>query len=252
MVEAHSGIASTNARLFELSRRGAPAGTVVIADEQTCGRGRRGRRWHSPPGSSLSLSYLMAGRQLPRDVSTLPLLIGVQTAIAVERAVQALGGALFVGLKWPNDLVTSGGKIGGVLCERALGGGSEDRLVAGVGINLARPARGYPKEIENRASSIEEEADLPAGKEKSLAEAVAGELVPALGVLAALASPILPAESWRELRKRDSLAGLPVTTEAVGAGTARGIHRDGSLLVELPMGELRKVRSGGVRVHGYS
>ena len=133
---------STNADVLALAREGAPEGTVVVADEQTAGRGRLGREWVSAPGSGLWFSVLVrmpatAGRGL------LPLLAGVAVAEAVRRH------GVLAGLKWPNDIVIDGPAIDGSPGPRKLAGilaesDGEDAVVIGIGVNVNQTAVELP------------------------------------------------------------------------------------------------------------
>ena len=118
-------VGSTQDLVLAAARAGVPEGLCVIADEQVSGRGRAGRRWQAPPGSSLMLSLLW--RPPPdRPVSPLPLVVG----LAVARGIEAAGGPP-VQLKWPNDCLIAGRKVAGVLVESRAGG---DGLVVAVGV----------------------------------------------------------------------------------------------------------------------
>ena len=123
-VHRFAEIDSTNAWIVDRARTGAPEGTVVVADHQTAGRGRLGRRWESPPGANLLFSVLLR----PEVVSHL---VMVRVALAARDAVRAVTGQE-AGLKWPNDLVTEdGAKLGGLLAERE--GGA---VAVGLGLNV--------------------------------------------------------------------------------------------------------------------
>lgn len=129
-LEIVSSIDSTNA---ELLRRGAaqPDNAVLVADAQQAGRGRRGRGWHSPPRANLYLSLYRRSARPVRELTGLGLAVGVACAEALHRL-----GADAVRLKWPNDLLAQGRKLGGILVELAPGA-----AVIGIGLNLAMPPR---------------------------------------------------------------------------------------------------------------
>jgi len=125
---------STNADLLAAARSGAPAGAVLIAEEQTAGRGRLDRSWQSQPGAALTFSVLLRPSEVPPPRrSWLPLLTGVAMASALQDAA-----GLQVSLKWPNDVLASGdppggsGKLAGILAEQA-----GDAIVVGVGLNVS-------------------------------------------------------------------------------------------------------------------
>ena len=223
LVEAYATIGSTNDRALELAARAGPAFAVVIADEQTKGRGRRGAEWHSPAGSGLWMSTVLPWA---RPAPHVTLLVGLAVAEAIEEAA----GGVRVGLKWPNDLVVGRKKLGGVLCESA-----GATVVAGIGINL-RPVPDI-----DRATSLETES----GKTLS-ASTLAGFIVRALRRLVH-AGAGLDAGVLGSLSARDALLGTPVDTDEHGRGTARGIDADGALLLERPDGSRVRVVAGSVR-----
>lgn len=136
-VDALDSCASTNALLLERAAAGAPTGTVLVADQQTAGRGRRGRQWISSPAESLTFSYLWRHGGSPAELSGLSLAIGV----AIVRALTALG-ATGIGLKWPNDILLrqpdGAAKLAGILVELAADGRGM-QVVIGVGLNLGEP-----------------------------------------------------------------------------------------------------------------
>lgn len=140
-VDALVECASTSSLLLARASDGAPAGTVIVADRQTAGRGRRGRHWLSSPESSLTFSVLWRFDGGVERLSGLSLAVGV----ALARALEACG-APEISLKWPNDILLAGGKLGGILVELQ----SEPRsmlAVIGIGLNLQCPAQsdlGYP------------------------------------------------------------------------------------------------------------
>ncbi len=119
---------STNADLLAAARGGGPEGTVLVAEEQTSGRGRLGRSWVSKPGGSLTFSVLLRPIVVPQPLrGWLPLLAGV----AVTAALRAEAG-IEPGLKWPNDVLAGGAKLAGILAEQA-----GDAVVVGIGLNVA-------------------------------------------------------------------------------------------------------------------
>lgn len=230
-VEAHARIGSTNDRLAQLASEGASAGTVVVADEQTEGRGRRGTTWQSPPGSGLWISTLIDGHDA---VPQLPLLVGLACAEGIEACVGRLG----ITIKWPNDLLIGGLKLGGILCESV-----ESGVVAGIGINVAAPAGGFPESLSGIATSLGMHVDNTVVRRM-----LAAEVLAALRRLLCEESPFssaLPA-----LERRDALVGHRVHTEHAGDGTACGIDASGALIVERADGSRVLVTSGSVRIVG--
>lgn len=232
VVEAHDVLGSTNDRLRELADDGAGPFSVVVADEQSRGRGRSGAVWHSPPGAGLWLSTL-----LPRAAAVpvhLPLLLGV----AAARAAEGVCDGTRVGIKWPNDLDVDGRKVGGILCELVHG-----HVLAGIGINVRLPTTGVPDDVAARATSLE---GLTGGRVS--VGALATVLMRELHALAARPGAVLATELHRELEERDALRDRLVVTQQAGQGTARGIAPDGALWLERPEGDRVRVISGSVRI----
>lgn len=231
VVEAHDTLGSTNDRARTLAQEGARSFSVVVADEQTRGRGRSGAAWHSPPGSGLWISTLLPSGALPPP--HLPLLVG----LAVARAAESVCPELSVGLKWPNDLEVKGRKVGGILCEHGHG-----RVIAGIGVNVRQRREDFPAELAHRATSLEAAA---CGRVSM--GALATELMARLHDVAGGTGTQLDPYERREIEERDVLRGRPVITQQVGQGVARGIDAEGALVVERPGGTRVRVVSGSVR-----
>ena len=151
--------ASTNAD----ARAGRP-GDVFVAEFQTAGRGRLDHEWHAARGENLTFSAVLdAADASPAEVATLPLVVG----LAVARAVEALlGNSSQVAVKWPNDVVVGGKKICGILCER-----NGDAVIAGVGLNVNQTD--FPAEIAARATSLRLVAETPFDRDGVLNRVVA-------------------------------------------------------------------------------
>lgn len=139
-------LGSTNDHLREMLN--APEFTCVIADEQTAGRGRRTRAWHSSPGDGLYLSVLLRPR--PESVSKIPL-ISLMTAIAVTETLVERG-VTDVDIKWPNDVMVNERKISGILAEGASAGSNPTRIILGIGVNLNHQS--FPPELTRTSTSI--------------------------------------------------------------------------------------------------
>ncbi len=211
---------STSDRARALALAGAPHGTLVTAGEQTAGRGRQGRRWSGPAGSSLLMSVVV--RDPPE---LLPLAVGVAVAEAVGPAAQ---------IKWPNDVLVDGRKVAGILVEgRPLDGWS----VVGIGVNVAVAVADLPAELRDRAGTL---GLGVAAIEPMLAAVLAG-----LGRwLAASGSEVLAA--WAG---RDALRGRRVQW-ADGRGTGAGIDGEGRLVVALDGGGQVALLAGEVHLVG--
>ena len=229
-VEAWSSIDSTNLRARELVRGGARPWTVVIAEEQTAGRGRAGRPWASPAGEGIWFSVVTPASE--GALLVLPLRVGA----AVARVVRNLGGAEQVGLKWPNDLWWRDRKLGGILCE-AVG----ERAVAGVGLNLHAPGG---EGFDTRPVGLTEIV----GDRVSPARLI-GEFVSRMRIEVEGGAPRLSAREVEHLRECDILADRAVRCEPGPGGIARGVAPDGALRIETGRGE-RKLYAGTVRPIG--
>jgi BirA family biotin operon repressor/biotin-[acetyl-CoA-carboxylase] ligase len=237
-IEHLETVASTNDRLKEQARLGAPAWSVVMADRQTAGRGRAGHRWVSPPGN-LFLSVLLRPALPAAHVTVLPLAAGLA---AVEAALD-LG--VEARLKWPNDVVVDGRKLAGVLVEGLSGAGGLEAAVVGIGMNVGLDPAAIPDELRDRVTSIADRTGRPA----SVVEAAAAVLA-RLGVwydrlTREGPSPVVAA--WRER----SLAWWGRSVEARSGGSvlrgiARGLDERGALLLDLEDGSRVAVVSGEV------
>ena len=238
LIEWESRLASTSDVLKERARDGAGEWTVVVADEQTIGRGRHGARWLSPPGN-LFLSVLLRPRW-EVGLGVLPLLVGV----AVKDALAAFGVA--GALKWPNDVLAGGFKIGGILTEASWSDGRMDSVVAGVGVNVALRRPELPPEIADATTSIW----IETGRLPPVA-AVAGAVLARLRVwYHALAQdgPDAVVAAWRD--RSVAWWGRVVevhTGDTILRGIARGVDSSGALTLELPGGESVSLLAGVAR-----
>lgn len=147
---------STNDEAKELAERGAPEWTVVAAGHQTAGRGRLGRSWVERPGSSLLFSVILRPALAPERAP----LISLLAAAVMARSCREVAGVR-VACKWPNDLVVGERKLGGLLAEAKVAGGSVEHLVVGMGINLTMRPEDFPTEIRGSATSLAIEGSAP-------------------------------------------------------------------------------------------
>ena len=138
---------STNVKIRELALEGAPEGTVVVADMQTAGKGRRGRSWESPARTNIYMSLLLR----PKFEVTLAPMLTLIMAYSTAKVLKAEGYDE-VQIKWPNDLVISGKKICGILTEMELAGTEIGHVVVGVGINANTTT--FPEELQDKATSL--------------------------------------------------------------------------------------------------
>jgi len=208
-----------------LASGGAPAGTLVIADRQTSGRGRAGRRWASESGQGIWMTLI----ERPNDagaVEVLSLRLGLRVARALDRYAESP-----IRLKWPNDVYVGDGKLAGILVEARWRANRLDWVAIGIGVNV-RP----PTDVEN-AAALQPSADRVD---------VLAELVPAVRAAAQVRGP-LSAGELEEFAARDMAAGRTCVTPA--SGRVCGITPSGELLVDTDVG-LRAFRDGSLTFPG--
>lgn len=240
-IHLYSRIGSTNTLAVQLAGEGAPPGTLVVADEQTAGRGLGARRWHSPRGSGLYLSVVLRPEKLVNPM-LLPLLAGMGAAKAVERLI---GGTTRVGVKWPNDLIVDDRKAGGVLCEASWASREPNYAVVGVGINVNQRQQDFPDVLRGIATSLRIAVGRPVSR-LELADLAIRE------VEERCADPpeALDWELLKQYDERDWLRDRRCMIERDDAtplqGTVVGIAPDGALLFRPDRGALERVTSGRV------
>jgi len=221
---------STNADLVAAARAGAPAGTVLVADHQTAGRGRLGRTWQAPPGSALLCSILL------RPAHGTVLLGAVwAVALAARDAVTELAG-VHPDLKWPNDLLCGGRKLAGVLAEVVAAPDDPSRLAAvvvGIGLNVGWEQP--PPDVAAGAVTLEELAGHRVDRE-ALLRALLGALAPLLELWTG--APALLHQRYRsELSTIGQAVRVTMTSREV-EGEAVDVTADGALVVRVGDDEL--------------
>lgn len=240
-VHLFARVSSSNDAAKELAAAGAPAGTVVVADEQTAGRGVESRRWHSPAGAGLYLSLVLRPDRLVN-----PPLLPVLAGLAVVRAIGGLvpTGSM-AGIKWPNDIILRDRKVGGVLSEASWSGRSLNYVILGIGINVHQTRADFPRGLRDLAISLDIAADGTVSR-LGLADAVLAE------VEERCSQPpdSLSREDLRELDELDWLRDRRCSVQTPGSepvlGVAAGIAPDGALLFRPDRGALERVTAGRV------
>ena len=231
---------STNLWIKRLAKEGAPEGTLALAEFQSAGRGRLGRSWEVPEGTSVMMSILLRPKFEPQYAPMLTLVMGM----AVAKAVKKFG--FDVSIKWPNDVVVSHKKICGILTEMGVRDGKIDYAVIGVGINVN--IKEFPEEMADKATSLY----LESGRKFDRSQ------IPGL-VMEAFE------EYYEKFAATCDLSGLKEEYESILAnynqpvrvlakepyeGVARGITDGGELLVEKTDGTIVAVSAGEVSVRG--
>jgi len=215
---------STNDVAREMALRGAPEGTVVVAEEQTAGRGTKGRSWHSPKGKGLYVSVVL--RPSAAALSLLPVAAGLAARGAVERTH-----GLSARLRWPNDIVWEGKKLGGILCESGFLGNRLEYAILGVGLNVGHDVDDFPEDLRGPALSIR-----MTGRKVVDGEGLLRQLLSEIGRWREIFSEIGGEDRIVEAFERYSVfhKGDAVTVIEDGKpfrGIYQGIGRGGALLV---------------------
>jgi BirA family biotin operon repressor/biotin-[acetyl-CoA-carboxylase] ligase len=227
-------IGSTN----DVAMARAVEGLVVVADEQTAGRGRRGHTWFSPPSSGLYVSVVLSPSASPVDPARATTLLTLAAGVAIAEGVKEACG-LHVDLKWPNDLLVSRRKLGGILAESS---GAHGAVVVGYGLNVLSTA--FPQELRDRATSLETELGRVVDRHHLLAETLVALSRRYDDLLAGRFDAIL--DAWR--RRAPGATGARVRWTARGSassGVTAGIDDMGALLVRVD-DRIERIVSGEV------
>lgn len=233
---------STNNYAKRIAEDGTPSGTLVVADEQTGGKGRRGRAWCTPKGSAIAMTIVLRPDIRPELASMVTLVMGLSVAKAIESLYP-----VSVGIKWPNDVVVNGKKICGILTEMSAEMTGIHYLVIGTGINTN--VEEFPEEIQSVATSLIKEL----GEKVNRAELIAAclkyfeeyyEKYIAAGNLA----PLKEDYEALLLNRNNKVRVLEPNHEYTGLSL--GINEDGELLVEKEDGTVTAVYAGEVSVRG--
>ena len=238
-----SSIDSTNTRAMEMARQGAPHGTVLIADHQTGGRGRRGRSFHSPAGNGIYLSVILRPHCVPQKIMHLTCAAAVAMCDAVHHAC-----AVQPGIKWTNDLVCGTRKIAGVLTELGFDAhGMVDFAVIGVGINCCQQESDFPTEIRDIAGSLASVSGHPVDRTK-----VAAAMMDAFYRMdqKLMTNKAHTMDRYRRLCVTLGKEISLVRGDNIRHGTALDIDADGALLVQFPDASVETVNSGEVSIRG--
>jgi BirA family biotin operon repressor/biotin-[acetyl-CoA-carboxylase] ligase len=224
-------VGSTMDIVQQAAERGAPEGLVVVADEQTSGRGRRGRVWSSPPGAGRYVSFLFRPPIHPAESAALGLLT-LAAGVAVRAAIGHASG-LHPTLKWPNDVMIGRRKLAGILAEGLSVGSPAQAVVLGIGINLL--AASHPGEVADRATSLESELGRAVDRALVLEELLVQVAEHYAHLVHGNVSQVLC--EWRAAAPSAHGARVQWTaSDGVRRGTAAGIDDTGALLVRTHAG----------------
>lgn len=234
-----SEIDSTNSYARRLAEQGAGAGEVIIAEAQTRGRGRLGRSWISPPFVNLYFSVILRPRLPPVHAPQLTLMAAVALADTIASFIRTPPS-----IKWPNDIVVGGKKLAGVLTESSCDSERIEFVILGIGVNLNYPVALMPEVIRERATSIVSLTNNNVCREAFVRRLIQ-DLDRCYGELEEDGFDAL-ATRWEALF---GLRGKKVRvemTDRILIGTAKGIDRDGALILEGEEGKRQRIVAGDV------
>ena len=238
-IHVHRCVTSTLDLAKKLAEQGAPEGTVIIASEQTAGRGRRGRSFYSPAGTGVYISILLRPA-LPAERAVL---ITTATAVAACEAIEGVTGET-AGIKWVNDIFVRGRKVSGILTEASFSmeSGSLDYAAMGIGLNVYPPEGGFPEDIADTAGSILRDRQ-PDARSRLAADFVKRFMD--------IYSGLSEAGFVAEYRRRSIVPGRRISViSASGTRPAEALDIDGEcrLVVRYDDGETAALSSGEISI----
>jgi len=232
---------STNKRAKEIAAAGAGEGALVVAEEQTRGRGRLDRHWFSPAGQGIYLSVVLRPALPPSEAARLVLLAAVAVA---ETLIDTAG--LKATIKWPNDVLVGGKKIAGILTELAMEMDAVDYVIIGLGLNVNMPADQWPEDIRGRATSVLAETGQPFSRPLLLRHLLESFENGYEELTNAGFEPIMA--RWRDLA---DMLGRKVSVQARGgsySGEVVDFDPDGFMILRDNNGRDRRILSGDVTI----
>jgi len=233
-------LTSTNDVAKELARMGAKEGTVIVAETQTCGKGRLNREWISPRGG-LWFSIIMRPKVSPRDAPKLTFMMSVAVAKTLNKLFD-----LKAEIKWPNDVLVKGKKVCGILTETNTKGASVNFVVVGVGVNANFTMLDFPADLRGSSTTIQEELKREIERE-ALLRSLLEETERYYNMFTEGKFNTILAE-WKHLSKfLDSYVEVKSFDEKI-EGWATDIDESGALILKLKDHTLRKIVSGDVTV----
>lgn len=232
-------ISSTNDLAKELARNGAGEGSLVVAEEQTGGKGRLGRGWASPRYKGIWFSLILYPQVNPPEAAQITMLAAVALASAVREVTE-----VEAGIKWPNDLLAGGKKICGILTELSAEMERINHLVVGAGINANQDAGDFPAEFREAATSLKLESGRPVSRVRLLQVALGEFESWYTAWLAGGFAPVLA--KWKEMSVTLNRPVRVNTMTNSWEGWAEDVDEDGALLLRLPGGKIQRFVSGEV------
>lgn len=233
-------VGSTNTIASDLAEK-TIEGAVVIADSQQKGRGRLGRKWESPPGVNIYMSIILR----PKIESKEATLITIMAAVACATALRRVTG-LHVTIKWPNDLMVSDKKIGGILSELKTDHGRIISAIVGIGMNVNVGIDAYPADVQEIATSVKNETGMSYSREVVISE-ILNEIDYWYKILNGMGKGILLLE-WQKLTSTLGREVKVTVGKETFTGLAESIDSEGMLILRLPSGMLKKINSGDLTI----
>ncbi len=230
---------STNARAQQLAEDGALEGEIVIAEQQSRGRGRLGRSWLSPPFLNLYLSIVLRPKLPPAHAAQITLMAAVALADTVAHFVPDAPA-----IKWPNDILVRGKKLAGILTESSITAEKVNYVILGIGVNVNFPHALMPDAIRRRATSLVECAGKTVSREVFLRRLIQ-DLDRCYGILEEAGFGAIAPRWEAHFNFRGQRVRVEMGNETL-AGVAKGIDRDGALIVEGDGGRYHRVLAGDV------
>lgn len=241
-LEVYKSVTSTNTVVKTLAMEGEPEGKVIIAEEQTKGKGRLGRSFYSPKGSGIYFSILLRPQMKAEDA----LFITTSAAVAVARAIEKVSDCR-AKIKWVNDIYCDGKKVCGILTEAGVDFESRglEYAVLGIGINVAKPAGDFPEELRDKATSLfGDKPNQPETRSRLVAEV--------LNEFWECYRQGTTKEYMTEYKERSFLIGQQVyvvNQEELGLARVIDIDEEARLVVQLQDGTIKMLSSGEVSVN---
>jgi BirA family biotin operon repressor/biotin-[acetyl-CoA-carboxylase] ligase len=238
-IDYHAQISSTSDRAKELAAEGAEEGTLVVSENQSCGRGRKGRTWFAADGCGINLSMILRPAMNPAEASRITLM----TAVALAETLLHVTG-LPVTIKWPNDILVRGKKLSGILTEMSMEMDRVDHVVVGVGVNVNTRPDQFPPEVRDNASSLFIEKGETVSRPLLVREFLRRfeecyALVTGSGFKTIM-------KRWKSL---SDIIGRTVTVDIIGTrinGRVTDVDEDGILILQGKDGNIHRVISGDV------
>lgn len=233
-------VVSTNTIAFDLAEK-AKEGAVVIAESQEKGKGRLGRIWISPPGVNIYISIILRPEIEHKDITLITIMASVACATALRRTT-----GLDISIKWPNDLMASGKKLGGILTELKTDQIKIACAIIGIGINVNIDITEFPEDVREIATSVKNETGKPYPREDIVAE-ILNEMNKWYKILNDTDKKTLLSE-WQRLTSTLGKDIVVIVGQNRYEGFAEAIDDEGMLILRLPSGEYKKISSGDLTI----